>query len=181
MGSLFSNGLFNSGKSSGLPQEPDFVSELKLAEAEDRLRRNISEVLAAHDRELPEASSVTEFAVAATVETVELIIVCSGRRRSHLTFEQRFVVGLFAFLIAHELGRRTLADLGVVLAAAALELFTTDEIADIYRLGASYRRLREQKKMHRFLHQSISEWFNDPSEERLQGLVEIFDLCCTPN
>jgi hypothetical protein len=171
MGLLFAGGS----------KEPEFVSELKLAETEHRLRSRLSGVLGLHGIELPETNTPTEFAVAGTVATVRLLMIRTGRSVNRLGFEERFVVGLFGFLIAHEFGRRTLADLGVAFAASALELFSPQEIGEIYRLGSSYRRLRQQKTMHRVLLQTISEWLDDPSVARLDDLAAVFDLCCRPN
>ncbi len=169
-------GLFSIGS-----KEPEFVSELKLAEAENRLRTRLTAVLELYGRELPESSNATEFAVAGTVATVNLLRDRTRRSRSVPGFEERFVIGLFGFLIAHEFGRRTLADLGVTFAAAALELFSPEEIGEVYQLGASYRRLRQHKSMHRVLVQTISDWMDDPSEASLEELAGVFDLCCRPN
>ncbi|WP_417668417.1 hypothetical protein [Roseibium sp.] len=181
MGKFFAGRWQGAAKSRLAKGPTDFVTELKLAEAQERLRRNLSDILQLHQKTLPEAETPTEFAAFATIATMELIVTRSGFPPNRMSLEQRFVVGLFAFLVAHELGRRTLADLGVVFAVSALELFEKEKIADVYRLGSSYGRLQQEKRMYRFLVETIREWFNDPTEAGLEDLVELFRLCCRPN
>lgn len=163
------------------PKEPAFITELKGAEVENRLRTRLSDLLEKDGETLPKTRSPTEFAIAGTVATVNVLLRRSGRTSEKLGFEERFVVGIFGFLIAHEFGRRTSADLGTTFAVSALELFSPKEISAIYQLGEAYRRLRQHKTMHRALLRAISEWLDDPSEERLDELATIFDLCCKPN
>ncbi|MEJ8475162.1 hypothetical protein [Roseibium algae] len=162
-------------------KEPSFISELKLVESENRLRVKLDCILNSNGMELPKTGNSTEFAVVCTVVTIDLILVRLGRDKSTLRYEERFVLGLFAFLITHELARRTLADLGAAFASSALEVFSTEDIAEIYQLGKSYSRLRKHKAMHRVLVHTISDWLNEPSEEHLHDLAGVFNFCCRPN
>ena len=166
-------GLFGSQ----LATEPEFISELRAVETEDRLRAGLAGMLDGAGLEIENTNTPTEFAAEATVKIMSLVLKTAGREFEHLTFENRFVTGLFGFLMAHNMCRRTHADLGVVLAIAGLDLFTQQEIDQIYKLGASYRRLRQHRQMHLALREIIDRFLSQPDEESLSDIVGVYELC----
>lgn len=162
------------------PTEPEFISELRAVETEDRLRKNMAGMLDAAGLEICDTNTPTEFAAAATVATMKLVLNTVGRDFDSLSFENRFVTGLFGFLLAHKLSRRTNADLGVVLGIAGLDLFSRQEIDQIYKLGSSYRRLRQHRQMHLALGEIIEQFLSHPDEETLINLAGLYHLCLKP-
>lgn len=160
--------------------DPEFIAALKCAAVENRLRARLGPLLEPAGREIEDTNTQTEFCAAATIAVIHLVLERAGRETEQMPFEQRFVVGLFAFLVAHDLSRRVDADLGIVLAAAALELFSKDQIHDIYRLGSSYRRLRQHRPMHKVLRETIADFVDDPSEAKLMDLAVVFECCLAP-
>ena len=106
--------------------EPEFISELRAVETEDRLRAKLDAMLQEARLEIPDTNTPTEFAAAATVEIMRLVLATAGREFETLSPENRFVTGLFGFLMAHNMSRRTNADLGVVLGIAGLDLFSRE-------------------------------------------------------
>lgn len=157
--------------------EPEFISELRAVETEDRLRKTMAGLLDAAGLEINDTNTPTEFAAAATVAIMKLVLVTAGRDFAKLSFENRFVTGLFGFLVAHKLSRRTNADLGVVLGIAGLDLFSREEIDQIYKLGSSYRRLRQHRQMHVALGEIIEEFLSRPDEAALADLADVYQLC----
>ncbi|WP_370200857.1 hypothetical protein [Roseibium sp.] len=157
--------------------EPEFISELRAVETEDRLRRSTAAMLEAAGLEICDTNTPTEFAAAATVSIMKLVLKVVERDFDQLCFENRFVTGLFGFLIAHNLTRRTNADLGVVLGIAGLDLFSHEEIEQIYKLGSSYRRLRQHRNMHLALRDIIDSFLSHPDEETLSDLAGVYQLC----
>jgi len=160
--------------------EPEFISELRAVETEDRLRKNMAGMLDAAGLEICDTNTPTEFAAAATVATMKLVLNTVGREFDSLSFENRFVTGLFGFLLAHKLSRRTNADLGVVLGIAGLDLFSREEIDQIYKLGSSYRRLRQHRQMHLALGEIIEGFLSHPDEEALANLAGLYQMCLRP-
>jgi hypothetical protein len=160
--------------------EPEFISELRAVETEDRLRKTMAGMLEAAGLEICDTNTPTEFAAAATVATMKLVLHAAGRSFDSLSFENRFVTGLFGFLVAHRLSRRTNADLGVVLGIAGLDLFSREEIEQIYTLGSSYRRLRQHRQMHLALSEIIEEFLSRPDEEALANLCAVYRMCLQP-
>ena len=130
--------------------------------------------------EIRDTNTPTEFTAEATVVIMKVVLAVVGRDFNHLSFENRFVTGLFGFLVAHNLCRRTHADLGVVLGIAGLDLFTREEIDQIYKLGSSYRRLRQHRQMHLALREIIDEFLTHPDEETLGNLTGVYQLCLRP-
>ncbi|WP_298962392.1 hypothetical protein [uncultured Roseibium sp.] len=160
--------------------EPEFISELRAVETEDRLRAGLAGLLEETDLEIRDTNTPTEFTAEATVVIMKVVLAVVGRDFNHLSFENRFVTGLFGFLVAHNLCRRTHADLGVVLGIAGLDLFTREEIDQIYKLGSSYRRLRQHRQMHLALREIIDEFLTHPDEETLGNLTGVYQLCLRP-
>ncbi|MES0883262.1 hypothetical protein [Roseibium sp. SCP14] len=158
-------------------EEPEFVSELRAVETEDRLRGSLAELLAAASLEIGDTNTPTEFAATATVAVVKLILKTVDVKFDDLSFENRFITGLFGFLVAHNLTRRTNADLGVVLGIAGLDLFSREEIDQIYKLGSSYRRLRQNRKTHLALREIVDQFLADPAEETLAYVAGAYQLC----
>ncbi|MCV0428929.1 MAG: hypothetical protein K5905_26035 [Roseibium sp.] len=161
-------------------EEPEFVSELRAVETEDRLRNGLADLLEAAHLEIVDTNTPTEFAAASTVEIMKLILKAAERDFEKLSFENRFVTGLFGFLIAHNISRRTNADLGVVLGIAGLDLFSREEIDQIYKLGSSYRRLRQHRQMHLALYGVIDQFLCQPDEDSLELLAGAYNLCLKP-
>ena len=161
-------------------KEPEFLSELKAVETEDCLRNGLFDMLEAANLEIGNTNTPTEFAAASTVEIVRLILKSANRDFDKLSFENRFVTGLFGFLVAHNLSRRTNADLGVVLGIAGLDLFSREEIDQIYKLGSSYRRLRQHRQMHLALNEVIDQFLCRPDENSLSMLAGAYELCLKP-
>jgi hypothetical protein len=158
-------------------EEPEFVSELRAVETEDRLRSSLAGLLAATDLEIADTNTPTEFTATATVAVMSLILKTVGVKFDDLSFENRFITGLFGFLVAHNLCRRTNADLGVVLGIAGLDLFSREEIDQIYKLGSSYRRLRQNKKTHLALREIVEQFLSCPDEETLEYVAGAYQLC----
>ncbi|GAA0787740.1 hypothetical protein E1180_01765 [Roseibium denhamense] len=169
-------GFFGSSPAS----EPEFISELRAVETEDRLRAGLQVMLENADLEIENTNTPTEFAAASTVAVMRLVLHGAGRHFDDLSFENRFVTGLFGFLIAHNMSRRTNADLGVVLAIAGLDLFSREEIDSIYSLGSSYRRLRQHKQMHHALKGIIDRFLSHPDNESLHDLAGVYQMCLRP-
>ncbi|PVB61344.1 hypothetical protein [Labrenzia sp. 011] len=166
-------GLFGSPATS----EPEFISELRAVETEDRLRVKTAGLLEAAGLEIRDTNTPTEFAAAATVAIMRLVLATADRDFEELSFENRFVTGLFGFLMAHNLSRRTNADLGVVLGIAGLDLFSREEIGQIYSLGKSYRRLRQHRQMHLALRDVIDGFLSHPDGDTLEDLAGVYQLC----
>jgi len=160
--------------------EPEFISELRAVETEVRLRKNLAGMLDAAGLEICDTNTPTEFAAASTVAIMKLVLNTIGREFEGLSFENRFVTGLFGFLLAHKLSRRTNADLGVVLGIAGLDLFSREEIDQIYKLGSSYRRLRQHRQMHMALGEIIDQFLSQPDEETLVNLAGLYQICLRP-
>lgn len=160
--------------------EPEFISELRAVETEDRLRKNLSAMLDGAGLEICDTNTPTEFAAAATVAIMKLVLSVSGRQFESLSFENRFVTGLFGFIVAHKLSRRTNADLGVVLGIAGLDLFSREEIDQVYKLGSSYRRLRQHRQMHLALGEIVEEFISHPDEQELHNLAALYRMCLQP-
>jgi len=160
--------------------EPEFISELRAVETEDRLRKSMSGMLDAAGLEICDTNTPTEFAAAASVAVMKLVLKAAGRDFETLSFENRFVTGLFGFIVAHKLSRRTNADLGVVLGIAGLDLFSREEIDQIYKLGSSYRRLRQHRQMHLALGDVVEQFLSRPDEEALASLAELYLMCLRP-
>ncbi|MCK7613382.1 hypothetical protein [Roseibium sediminicola] len=127
--------------------------------------------------EICDTNTPTEFAAAATVAIMKLVLKTVGRDFDSLSFENRFVTGLFGFLLAHKLSRRTNADLGVVLGIAGLDLFSREEIDQVYKLGSSYRRLRQHRQMHLALGEIIEGFLSHPDEDALANLASLYQMC----
>ena len=138
---------------------------------------SLAAMLEAAGLEICDTNTPTEFAAAATVSIMKLVLKVVERDFDELCFENRFVTGLFGFLIAHNLTRRTNADLGVVLGIAGLDLFSHEEIEQIYKLGSSYRRLRQHRNMHLALKDIIDSFLSHPDEETLSDLAGVYQLC----
>jgi hypothetical protein len=130
--------------------------------------------------EICDTNTPTEFAASATVAIMKLVLKTIDRACEELSFENRFVTGLFGFLVAHKLSRRTNADLGVVLGIAGLDLFSREEIDQIYKLGSSYRRLRQHRQMHMALGEIIEQFLAHPDEDTLVNLAELYRMCLKP-
>jgi hypothetical protein len=162
---------------SRITAEPEFISELRAVETEDRLRKYTASLLEAAGLEICDTNTPTEFAAAATVAIMKLVLGTTGRDFEGLSYENRFVTGLFGFLVAHNLSRRTNADLGVVLGIAGLDLFSREEIDQIYQLGSSYRRLRQHRQIHVVLKDIIDRFLSHPDEENLANLASVYELC----
>ena len=160
--------------------EPEFVSELRAVETEDRLRNNLAGMLDEAGLEIRDTNTPTEFAAAATVAIMLLVLKTSGRQFESLSLENRFVTGLFGFIVAHKLSRRTNADLGVVLGVAGLDLFTREEIDQIYKLGSSYRRLRQHRQMYLALGEIIDQFLSHPDANELEDLAALYQMCLRP-
>jgi hypothetical protein len=160
--------------------EPEFVSELRAVETEDRLRLNLAEMLDGARLEIADTNTPTEFAAVSTVAIMNLVLKTVDRDFETLSTENRFVTGLFGFLMAHNLSRRTNADLGVVLGIAGLDLFSREEIDQVYRLGSSYRRLRQHRQLYSALRQIIDQFLSHPDEETLAVLASGYQLCLRP-
>jgi len=160
--------------------EPEFISELRAVETEDRLRRKMAGMLEDAGLEICDTNTPTEFAASATVAIMKLVLNEVGRDFDSLSFENRFVTGLFGFIVAHKLSRRTNADLGVVLGIAGLDLFSREEIDQIYKLGSSYRRLRQHREMHLVLGEIVEQFLAHPDAEELQTLAGLYQLCLQP-
>lgn len=160
--------------------EPEFISELRAVETEDRLRAKLFHLLGEVRLEIQDTNTPTEFAAAATVATMKLVLATVGRSFDSLSPENRFVTGLFGFLIAHNLSRRTNADLGVVLGIAGLDLFSREEIDQVYKLGSSYRRLRQHRQLYSALRQIIDQFLAHPDEETLAMLASGYQMCLRP-
>lgn len=166
-----------------------FEEDILSVEREHRVAAALRQLCADHElkpdgelqEETPDFASFEDFAHSAIVTSVTLVLSLSGLKKNLLSFEQRFVVGLFAFLMAHEVSKRYPVDLGVVLASVALELFSKDDLSEIYTLGRSYRRLNSHKVIARELHRAIGAWFDETDQEHLDELVSVFKLCCSPN
>jgi|GEM_PF-3256245 len=158
-------------------KEPEFISELRAVETEDRLRDKTAGMLDAAGLEIIDTNTPTEFAAAATVAIMKLVLRTSGREFDALSFENRFVTGLFGFLMAHNLSRRTNADLGVVLGIAGLDLFSREEIEQIYKLGSSYRRLRQHRQMYLALREIIDQFLSHPDDDSLAMLAGVYQMC----
>lgn len=165
---------------SRLQEEPEFISELRAVETEDRLRKNLTGMLEDAGLEICDTNTPTEFAAAATVAIMKLVLNAAGRRFESLSFENRFVTGLFGFIVAHNLSRRTNADLGIVLGIAGLDLFSREEIDQVYKLGSSYRRLRQHRQMHLALGEIVEEFLSHPDAEELQNLATLYRMCLQP-
>ncbi|MHA7775092.1 hypothetical protein [Roseibium sp. M-1] len=157
--------------------EPEFISELRAVETEDRLRKHTADLLEAAGLEICDTNTPTEFAASATVAIMKLVLQTAGRDFDGLSYENRFVTGLFGFLIAHNLSRRTNADLGVVLGIAGLDLFSREEVDQIYKLGSSYRRLRQHRQIHLTLKDIIDQFLSHPDDETLALLASAYQLC----
>ena len=54
--------------------EPEFISELRAVETEDRLRRSTAAMLEAAGLEICDTNTPTEFAAAATVSIMKLVL-----------------------------------------------------------------------------------------------------------
>lgn len=160
--------------------EPEFISELRAVETEDRLRKTMAGMLEAAGLEICDTNTPTEFTAAATVAIMKLVLNAVGREFDGLSFENRFVTGLFGFLVAHKLSRRTNADLGVVLGIAGLDLFSREEIDQVYKLGSSYRRLRQHRQMHVALGGFIDEFLSRADAAALADLADVYQLCLQP-
>lgn len=158
-------------------REPEFISELRAVETEDRLRLKTAGLLEAAGLEIRDTNTPTEFAAAATVAIMRLVLTTADRDFDDLSYENRFVTGLFGFLIAHDLSRRTNADLGVVLGIAGLDLFSREEIDQIYTLGKSYRRLRQHRQIHLALREVINGFLAHPGADTLDDLAGVYKLC----
>ncbi|MTH99686.1 hypothetical protein [Roseibium sp. RKSG952] len=161
-------------------KEPEFVMALQAAAVENRLRARLDPLLEAAKLEIEDTNGPTEFGAAATVQVIRLVMSRAGADNGEPSSEKKFVVGLFAFLVAHDVSARVRADLGIVLGIAALEFFSKDKVGEIYRLGKSFGRLREFRSTHRVLSNTIKAFLDQPDQTKLEELALVF-RCCLPS
>jgi hypothetical protein len=158
-------------------REKLLMESMMRAAGEGASRAKVNQALGTVGIQFPPENDNTLYCVRAASAIVRIITLKAGYSTDYADLDDRFVAGIFSFVVSNHVSLIVGAEFEFVAAIVPLDLFGHDFADQVDALGNSYNQMAQEGKVVEAIGQNVAKWIDKPTDEQLTKLASLFELC----
>ena len=158
-------------------KDSEFFEGMMRAAAEGSRRAQINAALGSKGIQLGFQKDNDQYCIQATSAIVSLIASDAGLEARNLKVDDRFVAGLFVFVVSNHVSLLIGAPFEEVAFIAFVDCLGMEFAQEVDSVGSSYNKMSNEGRVIEAIGTTVVNWISRPTEENFSKLAKLFDVC----